>query len=132
MDEGRLKDLPLFAPLSKRERKRLAPLVEEITVDAGRELAHEGDIGYELFCILEGTAEVTRGGEHVAEMGPGDFFGEIALHDVTRQRTATVVAATPMSLAVILGHDVHFIERELPKLAEQIRAAIAARTSVEA
>jgi len=120
--------LPLFSSLSKSARKRVAALLEEIDVDTGRELAHEGEVGYELFCIVEGSATVTKGGEHVRDLGPGDFFGEIALHDDSRRRTSTVVAATPMRLAVMLGHDVRFVERELPEVAEQIRAAIAART----
>jgi voltage-gated potassium channel len=120
-------DLPLFSALSKSDSKRIAPLLEEIEVDAGRELAHEGDIGHELFCILEGSARVTHDSEHVRDLGPGDFFGEIALHDDSRRRTSTVVAATPMRLAVMLGQDVRFIERELPEVADQIAAAIAAR-----
>jgi CRP/FNR family cyclic AMP-dependent transcriptional regulator len=128
VDERVVHGLSLFSSLSKTAAKRIAPLLEEIDVDTGRELAHEGEIGYELFCIVEGSATVTKGGEHVADLGPGDFFGEIALHDEARRRTSTVVAATPMRLAVMLGHDVRFVERELPEVAEQIRAAIAART----
>jgi len=120
--------LPLFSSLSKKACKRVATLLEELDVDSGRELAHEGEVGYELFCIIEGTATVTKGGERVRDLGPGDFFGEIALHDDARRRTSTVVAATPMRLAVMLGHDVRFVEREMPEVAQQIRAAIAART----
>ncbi len=127
MDEERLHQLPLFAGLSKRERKRLAPLVEDIEVAAGRELAHEGDIAHEFFVIAEGTATVTQKGSRIAQLGPGDFFGEIALHNDERKRTSTVVASSPMRLAIILGHDVHFIERELPEIASAIRAAIDAR-----
>ena len=129
MDEARLQELPLFSGLSKRARKRIAPLVEEIAVAPGRELAHEGDLGYELFVIEEGRASVTQGGEALTELGAGDFFGEIALHDDTRRRTSTVVATTPMRLAVLQGHDVRYIERELPEVADQIRAAIEARAA---
>ena len=127
MDEARLQQLPLFSGLSKRERKRIAPLVEEVDVEAGRELVREGDLAYELFVIEEGTAAISKGGTPVAELGPGDFFGEIALLDDDRRRTATVVASSPMRLAVVQGHDVRFIERELPDVARQIRAAVEAR-----
>ena len=127
MDEERLRQLPLFAGLSKRERNRLAPLVEDIEVAAGRELAHEGDVGHEFFVIASGTATVTQSGSPIAQLGPGDFFGEIALHDAERKRTSTVVASSPMRLAVILGHDVRFIERELPEVASKVRAAVDAR-----
>lgn len=127
MDEHRLRELPLFSALSKRERKHVAPLIDEVDVEAGRELVHEGDLGYELFLIEEGTATVTLDGEPLGDLGPGDFFGEIALHDEARRRTSTVVASSPMRLAVVLGHHVRVLERELPGVAQQIRAAIDAR-----
>jgi CRP-like cAMP-binding protein len=127
MDEARLPAFPLFSSLAKRERRRIAPLMEELEVEPGHELAREGDIGRELFLIEDGTAAVTQGGEFLRELGPGDFFGEIALHDDERRRTSTVVANTPMRLAVIQGHDLRFVERELPSVAEQIRAAIDVR-----
>jgi CRP-like cAMP-binding protein len=127
VDEDRLLQLPLFATLGKRDRKRVAPLLEVLEVQTGHELAREGAIGHELFCIEDGTATVSQGGERLRDLGPGDFFGEIALHDDQRRRTSTVVASSPMRLAVIQGHDIRFIERELPDIAEQIRAAIDAR-----
>ena len=127
MDENELQHLPLFSQLSKRERKRVAPLVEQIEVDAGRRLAAEGELAYELFVIEDGTAAISRNGAPVATLGPGDFFGEIALLDDARRRTSTVVATSPMRLAVLQGHDVRVLEREMPAVARQIRAAIDAR-----
>lgn len=124
MDVAQLQDLPLFSGLSKRERKRLAPLIDEVDVEAGRELASEGELAYELFVIEDGTAEVSQSGARIATLGPGDFFGEIALLDEGRRRTSTVVATSPMRLAVLQGHDVRVIERELPAVAARIRAAI--------
>jgi CRP/FNR family transcriptional regulator, cyclic AMP receptor protein len=128
VDERRLQHLPLFSKLSKRERKRVAPLVDEVEVDAGRTLVTEGELAHELFVIEEGTASVRREGAAVADLGPGDFFGEIALLDDKHRRTSTVVATSPMRLAVVQGHDVRVLERELPDVARQIRAAIEART----
>jgi CRP-like cAMP-binding protein len=127
MDDAQLKDLPLFADLSKRDRKRLAPLIDEVDVEAGRQLAFEGELAYELFVIEDGTAEISQGGAPIGALGPGDFFGEIAVLDEGRRRTSTVVATTPMRLAVLQGHDVRVIERELPSVASQIRAAIEER-----
>lgn len=129
MDESRLQHLPLFSDLSKRERKRLAPLIEEVEVEAGRALAAEGELAYELFVIEEGAAAISRNGTPVGTLGPGDFFGEIALLDKDRRRTATVRATSPMRLAVLQGHDVRVIEREMPAVAEKIRAAIEARVA---
>lgn len=127
MDEAELQQLPLFAGLSKRERKRLAPLIDEVDVEAGRTLASEGELAYELFVIEDGTAEISQAGVPIGVLGPGDFFGEIALLDEARRRTSTVVATSSMRLAVLQGHDVRVIERELPAVAGRIRAAIEER-----
>lgn len=129
MDESRLQHLPLFSDLSKRERKRLAPLIDEVEVDAGRALAAEGELAYELFVIEEGTAAISRNGAAVGTLGPGDFFGEIALLDKDRRRTATVRATSPMRLAVLQGHDLRVIDRDMPAVAGKIRAAIEARVA---
>ncbi|HVF76751.1 MAG TPA: cyclic nucleotide-binding domain-containing protein [Solirubrobacteraceae bacterium] len=129
MDEGRLQHLPLFSELSKRERKRVAPLIDEVEVESGHTLASEGELAYELFLIEDGTASCSQDGTPIADLGPGDFFGEIALLDDSRRRTSTVVATSPMKLAVLLGHDVRVLEREMPAVASQIRAAIDARTA---
>lgn len=129
MDADRLQDLPLFSALSKRDRKRVAPLLEEVEVAVGREVAAEGDLAHELFLIRDGTATVTRGGETIGELGAGDFFGEIALLDDSRRRTSTVTATSAMRLAVMQGHDVRVLEREMPEVARQIRAAMTARLS---
>ena len=67
-------------------------------------LVREGDFSYEFMAIEEGEAEVTRGGEHVADLGPGDFFGEMGLLEKTL-RNATVTAKTPMRLVTLTGWD---------------------------
>ena len=131
MDARALKELSLFRGLDRRERKRVASLVEEVEVEEGRELVKEGDIAHELFIIEEGTVAVTRDGEPVAELGPGDFFGEIALLDADRRRTSTVTATSPVRLAVLNGNDVRVLHRELPEVSQQIRAAVEARRAAD-
>ena len=79
MDPSQLKSIPLFQTVSDEELAEIAPFAEETTVEAGTELVREGDFSYEFFAIEDGQAEVTRGGEVVAELGPGDFFGEIGV-----------------------------------------------------
>ena len=127
MEAQRLQHLPLFAGLSKRDRKRLAPLLEDVEVRAGHVLANEGDLAHELFVIEEGSAEISQGGETIGTLGAGDFFGEIALLADDRRRTSTVTATSAMRLAVMQGHDVRVLEREMPEVARQIRAAMSAR-----
>src|SRR5438105_7272263 len=96
---------------------------DEIEVPEGKRLATEGEFAYEFFVILDGTASVTHDGETVAELGPDDFFGEIGLLESER-RTATVTATSPLRAIVMFGPHFRHVERELPELAQQIRAAI--------
>lgn len=95
-----LRDLSLFAGLSRRDIRRVAALGDVVEAPAGRALTTQGEFGLEFFVIVGGTATVTHDGVDVAQLGPGDFFGELALVDRTR-RTATVTANTPMRLLVI-------------------------------
>ena len=94
----------MFAILSERQLADVASHADEVEVEAGRTLMDEGAFGYEFFAVEDGTAEVTRDGAHVADLGPGDIFGEIALLEAPR-RTATVRATTPMRLVVMHRRD---------------------------
>jgi CRP-like cAMP-binding protein len=122
----KLKSIPLFAGLSDRERADVARFADEVTVTAGKTLASEGEFAYEFFVIQQGTAEVSKDGRVLAQLGPDDFFGEIGLVEAER-RTATVVAKSPMELIVIFGPNFRRLERELPEIAAQIRKAIRER-----
>ena len=72
--------------------------------------------------------EVRSGGERIAELGAGDFFGEIALLE-GGTRTATVVATTPLRLIVMSAHEFRRMEQDLPAIADRVRAAVRARLS---
>ena len=102
MDASRLKSIPLFEDVPDEELGQIATFAQEVTVDEGRELVREGDFSYEFMAIEDGQAEVTREGEHVADLGPGDFFGEMGLLEKTL-RNATVTAKTPMQLVTLTG-----------------------------
>ena len=123
MDEARLKNIPLFAGLSRKERKALAPRADEVELEKGRQVVREGEFPYEFFAIEEGTAEVRRGEQFLAELGPGDFFGEMGLVGDTR-RNATVVATSQLTVVVMTGQAFRQTARELPEVARKIRAAI--------
>jgi len=97
-----LEKLPLFAGLSPRELGRIARLVGEVEVPAETRLAGIGEVGRELFIILDGQARVTTRKGQSVRLGPGDFFGEMSLID-GEPRSATVEAATPMRV-VTLGY----------------------------
>jgi CRP/FNR family transcriptional regulator, cyclic AMP receptor protein len=126
MDAKRLEGVGLFSTLSKQDLQKLARWTDEITVAAGSEVASEGSFAHEFFVIEDGTAEVRRDGERLAELGPGDFFGEIGLLE-TERRTASVVATTPLSVIVMFQREFKQMEGEMPAVADRIRSAIRAR-----
>ena len=126
MDASRLQGVRLFAGLSKKELERIAQWTDELSVGEGEELATEGRFAHEFFVIEDGAAEVLKDGDRIAELGPGDFFGEIALLE-TERRTATVRATTPMEVIVMFGPNLRHMEREMPAVADRIRSAIRAR-----
>jgi CRP-like cAMP-binding protein len=123
MDAERLARIPLFRGLSKHEREQVARWADEVDVPAGKHLLDEGRLPHEFFVIEEGTATVTKDGRRLAELGPGDFFGEIAILAEER-RTASVVAATAMRLIVMTDRDFLEMAREMPEVAERVRAAV--------
>jgi cAMP-dependent protein kinase regulator len=126
VDPNRLRSLPLFADLSDDELSEVATFAQEISVETGRPLVREGDFSYEFMAIEEGEAEVTRHGEHVADLGPGDFFGEMGLLEKTL-RNATVTAKTPMQLVTLTGWDLRRIERSVPQAVARVRAVLDVR-----
>jgi CRP-like cAMP-binding protein len=123
MDEAHLESIPLFAGLSRKERRMVAQRADEVDVEAGREIVREGDFPYEFFAIREGTAEVKRGEQHLAEIGPGDFFGEMGLLE-NAPRNASVITRSPMTAVVMTGSAFRQVDREFPEVAKKIRQAI--------
>jgi CRP-like cAMP-binding protein len=126
LEQDRLKSIPLFQTVSDEELSQIAPFAEEVWVDSGTTLVREGDFSYDFFAIEEGEAEVTRGGEHVADLGPGDFFGEIGLLE-KELRTASVVAKTDMQLVTLDGWDMKRMEKAMPEAVEKVRSVIETR-----
>jgi CRP-like cAMP-binding protein len=126
MDEARVKAIPLFAGLSRKECRALAQRADQLDLAEGKTLVREGDWPYEFFSIEEGTVEVRRGEQLLGELGAGDFFGEMGLMADTR-RNATVTATTPVRVVVMTAQAFRQTARELPEVADKIRAAIEER-----
>jgi CRP-like cAMP-binding protein len=126
MDEARLRAIPLFAGLSKKERRAVARQAEEVDVEPGCCLVREGDFSYEFFAIETGTVVVRRGEQYLDELGPGEFFGEMGLVGESR-RGASVTAQSAVRAIVLTAWAFHQIDRELPAVARRIRKEIAAR-----
>jgi CRP-like cAMP-binding protein len=123
MDPDALAHVELFSSLSKTELAQLAAWTDELNFPEGKELAREGTFAHEFFIIRDGAAAVLRDGERIAELGPGDFFGEIGLLETDR-RTASVVTTTPVRAIVMFQREFRQMESAMPTVAEQIRGAI--------
>jgi CRP/FNR family transcriptional regulator, cyclic AMP receptor protein len=128
LDEQRLRSLPLFSSLSKQELREVTSHADEVEVGEGKQLISQGEFAYELFVIEAGTAQVLHDGKWVAELGPGDFMGEMGVLDSERRRSATVIATSPMKLIVMTGRDFREINRKMPSVAHQIRAKVEERS----
>jgi CRP/FNR family cyclic AMP-dependent transcriptional regulator len=116
----------LFAGLNRREITRLATMVEELQVEAGRVLCREGNPGSEFFVIAEGRAEATLRDEHLAYLGAGAFFGELSLLD-RGPRSATITAVTPMHLLVLDARSFLGLLAEHPAVARKVMRGLAER-----
>jgi CRP-like cAMP-binding protein len=122
--------VPLFSDLEPRELERVADSFKERRYGAGETIASEGKSGAGFFVIGEGTASVTVGGEQRATLGPGDYFGEIALID-EGARTATLTAESDMvcygmtfwEFRPIVESDARIAWKLLQALARKLRAA---------
>jgi CRP-like cAMP-binding protein len=104
----------------------VARLSTTLDVQPGRVLASEGVPGHEFVVIRAGTVTVSRGGQQLAELGPGDYFGEISLID-GGPRTATVTADTPVTIEVVERRDFDSLLERVPGLPQRIMMGLAKR-----
>jgi len=126
MDTTQLKRIPLFADASDEELKQVAYFADSKEVPEGTEVISEGGFSRELLAIEEGTAEVTRDGEHVADLGQGDIFGEAGMLD-DDMRSATVKATSRLKL-ISLGHfEVKRLKKDAPGVYASIERLVAER-----
>jgi len=125
-----LRRVPLFAGLSKRDLEQIGGIADELDLQAGRMLIKEGTRGREFFTLVEGDVRVLKNGRRVASMGPGDFFGEIALvTDVPR--TSTVTADSDVRVLVLTKRDFQRLLDEQPQIQRKVLEALALRLAPE-
>jgi CRP/FNR family transcriptional regulator, cyclic AMP receptor protein len=123
---AQLGKVPLFSACSNRDLQLIARVVKDVTHPAGTVIAREGEPGVGLFVIVEGQAEVTIGGKRKAKLGPGDFFGEIALLD-GGPRTATVTTLTDVKLLGLTEWVFRGLMQEHPAIAVKTLQQMAGR-----
>jgi cAMP-dependent protein kinase regulator len=122
----RLSQVQLFSACNKRELSRIAALVDELEVPAGKVLIRQGDPGMEAFVIVDGTAKASIRGKGSTVLRPGACFGEMALLHSAR-RAATVTAESDMRLLVLSSRDFSALIDQVPAVARRLMAAMAER-----
>jgi CRP-like cAMP-binding protein len=127
--DGKVKllgQVPFFAGLSKKELEQVATIADELDFPAGKVLIREGDRGREFFVLVEGTVEITRGGETLDTRDAPEFFGEIALV-VDRPRVATVTTVTPTLALVLTDRAFRSLLQRSPEIALKVLQAVGER-----
>lgn len=123
-----LRGVPLFAGCSNKDLGQISALADELYQPEGATVIAEGTKGREFFVLVDGSVEVRRDGRKLNVLGPGSFFGEIALVSDT-PRTATVAATTPVRLLVITGQSFRRLIAETPAIQAKVLAALAERVA---
>lgn len=121
-----LRQVPLFAGLNSHQIERVGALCDEVDVEAGRVLTREGERGQEFFIIVDGQVQVERNGQLLRTLGPGDFFGEIALIE-EGPRTATLTTIGPTRLLVLNRREFHSLLSEFAEIQIKVLQALARR-----
>lgn len=121
-----LRRIPLFNACNPRQIERIGMLADEVNVPDGKVLMRQGETGHDMMIVVSGQVGVERDGQRINTLGPGDFFGELALVD-GGPRTATVTAEAPARLLVVGHRDFHSLMDEFPAIAAQVMNALAHR-----
>jgi CRP-like cAMP-binding protein len=121
-----LAKIPLLAGLGRKDLARVGQLADEVELPAGRVLMRQGERGDQAFVIIEGSVRVERDGRVIAERGPSEILGEIALvHE--GPRTATVTVTAPSRMLVIGHREFHALMNEIPEVRLQVLDTLAGR-----
>ena len=126
-----LRSVPMFQTCTDKELLQVARLAEQIDVPAGEVLVREGRLGHEFYVVAAGKAEVAHGDTVVAVLGPGDYFGELALLD-PQPRTATVTMVEAGEVLEISQREFWSLLREVPALPLKLLQGMARRLHAEA
>jgi CRP-like cAMP-binding protein len=121
-----LKQTPLLAGLNQHDLEEVGRLADEVDAKAGKVLMRKGELGSEFFMIADGTVRIERDGRVIATLGPGDFFGDIALV-VERPRTATATVETDSRLLVVGHREFHSLMDRFPSIRVSVLQSIAIR-----
>jgi voltage-gated potassium channel len=127
IDVDTIAGIPLFEGLPSEQLAQIAGWLEPIDVPAEWHLLNQGSYPDGFFVVLEGTVRIERNGDPVAELGPGDFFGEIGLLEENK-RGATVATATRVRAAVMDRADFFEMTAQIPAISRRITDAAISRS----
>ena len=128
MDVSQLKSVDLFAEVPDEALSKIAPFTKVDEFAEGREVVKEGGFANDFYVITEGTAKVERDGEHLADLGPGDVFGEQALLE-KQQRSATVTATETLRVIKIEHWELARMKQAMPEVVDQLVKKVEERSS---
>ena len=126
MDPATLKKIPLFAEVPDDVLSKIAPWATVEEWPEGKEIVKEGGFSNHFYAIEDGTAKVERDGKHLADLGPGDVFGEQGLLE-KQERSATVTATSEVRLIKIEHWELSRMRQSMPEVVEQLRAKVEAQ-----
>jgi CRP-like cAMP-binding protein len=128
VDGVRLADVELFSDLGPEERDQLARQMTLRRAPVGAVIAHEGDLPTKFFVLLSGTVGIERGGVHLADLGPGDVFGEAGAV-VLRARNATVTVTSDAEIGELMGWDLRGLIARYPSVKAKIDTIVQERST---
>ena len=126
MDVAALKNIPLFAEVPDEKLTKVATFATLESAVEGKTIIREGGFANDLYAIEEGTVKVERDGEVLAELGPGDVFGEQGLLE-KQARSATVTATSPVRLIRIEHWELSRMKQAMPEVVEELRKKVEER-----
>jgi CRP/FNR family transcriptional regulator, cyclic AMP receptor protein len=121
-----LASVPMFSKCNKKQLQEIGGVATELVLPAGRVLARQGEVGLEVFMLLDGTASVRRDGQHVATLTAGEFVGELAVLS-SHPRNATVTAETELRVLVVTHAGLDQLLDDIPGLAKHLLYEVSAR-----
>lgn len=126
--QTQLRSVVIFASCTDSQIQEIDSVADEVSVEAGRTIIQQGDLGQEFVLVISGEADIVKDGTAVATIGPGSYFGEVALLE-SITRTASVIAKTDMTLQVIDRRGFNTLLDDLPTLSRAMSQGLARRLS---
>jgi CRP/FNR family cyclic AMP-dependent transcriptional regulator len=128
LDASLLKKIPLFADVPDEDLQKVATFATTEEFPEGATVVKEGGYSNHFYAIEEGTVKIERGDEHLADLGPGDVFGEQGLLE-RQERSASVVATSPLRVIKIEHWELSRMRKSMPQIVEELQRKVEERQS---